>query len=66
MMTRNEQIRYAILAWDFALALSIGSVLPGPERAGLMAAREKPNLNTIRAVLAIGRHVDDVLKEDQS
>lgn len=71
MMSQKEQKDVAVLAWTFAVGLSIRSLPDGTERDSLEAARTTPNLITIRAVLAVGRYrpwrqlneaaIDDIL-----
>ncbi len=56
MMSRAEQVRYSVHAWDYALSLSIRTLAAGPEREALLSCEERPTIPNIRAVLAIGRH----------
>lgn len=54
-MSREDQVRFAVHAWDYALGLSIRTLPDGAEREALLACEERPTLTNIRAVLAIGR-----------
>ncbi|MBU1334476.1 MAG: hypothetical protein KKG17_06425 [Alphaproteobacteria bacterium] len=55
-MSRIDQVRFAAHAWNYALGVSIRTLLDGPEREVLIACEERPTIPNIRAALAIGRH----------
>ena len=54
-MSRAEQIRFAVHAWDYAIGLSLRTLPDGPEREVLIMCEEQPTLAHIRAALAAGR-----------
>ncbi len=55
-MLQEDQARFAVHAWRYALGLSIRTLPDGTEREALLTCESNPTLTNIRAVLAIGRH----------
>lgn len=49
-----DQKKYAGAAWDYAMSLCVRTT-EGAEREALIAAEERPTIENIRVVLAVGR-----------
>jgi hypothetical protein len=55
-MSREEQVRLAAHAWNYALHLCIHTLPMGPEREAVIACMERPTWHNVRAVLTMGRN----------